>query len=331
MIGGTMREWEQEILGQYDIDVKNKRKIRGGLLCETDDKVYLLAETKLSESRLEMLECLQEHLEQDGIKEIDRLLRNKEEKFLCELEDGSKYFVKQWFQGRECDIKKENEILNATKNLARIHKSMRKEIVWKENRSPCLGAELQQVFLRHNRELRKVRSYIRKRVDKGHFENTFLKNYDSMYEWAEMALRELEEMGNNNIERTVIHGDYNYHNIIILHNGMATTNFEHFEENVQARDLYYFYRKVMEKNHWNMHLGEQILDYYNRFLSLTDSERKYIGICIAYPEKFWKAANSYARSKKTWISAKSVEKLELISAQMTEKREFLDKVFNFRL
>ena len=326
-----MREWEEEVLGQYDIDIKNKRKVRGGLLCEADEKVYLLTESRFSENRLEMLACLQNHLEKDGIKEVDHMIRNREGKLFCELEDGSKYILKKWFVGRECDIKKENEILNATKKLTRLHKSMRKDIVWKDDLKPHCGEELEQVFMRHNRELKKVRTFIRNKVDKGCFENVFLLNYDSMYEWAEAALCKLKEMGNRSLKKAVIHGDYNYHNILILHDGMATTNFEHFEENVQVMDLYYFFRKAMEKHHWDVRLGEQILDYYHRFLTLTDNERLYMGICMAYPEKFWKAANSYSRSKKAWISAKSVEKLELISQQMEEKRIFLDKVFDFRL
>lgn len=326
-----MKEWEEEVLGQYDIDIRDKRKIRGGLLCEGKEQVYLLTETKFSETRLEMLDCLQKHLEQDGVGEIDQILRNKEGKIICELEDGSKYFLKRWFLGRECDIKKENEILNAIKNLTRLHKSMRKEIIWQEGLEPRKAEDLRQVFTRRDKELKKVRSYIRNKVDKGYFENAFLESYGSMHEWSEIAMCKLEEIDERKLRRAPIHGDYNYHNVLILHDGMATTNFEHFQENVQVTDLYYFFRKSMEKHHWDVRLGEQMLDYYQRFLSLTDEERLYIGICIAYPEKFWKAANSYFRSKKTWISAKSVEKLELVSKQMEEKRIFLEKVFDFCL
>ncbi len=326
-----MREWEQEVLEQYDIDIKNKQKIRGGLLCETDEKVYVLSETKCSKTRLQMLDQLGECLEENGINEIDRIKKNTEGNLCCELEDGTKYYLKQWFQGRECDIKKENEILNATKNLARLHKAMREKIIWNEDMKPRRGEEMQKVFARHNRELRKVRAYIRNKVDKGHFENVFLQNYNAMNEWAEMAASEMGKIDPKNLNSALIHGDYNYHNILILRDGMATTNFEHFEENLQVIDLYYFLRKAMEKHQWDVRLGEQILDYYHRFLNLTDDERTFIGVCVAYPEKFWKAANSYYRSKKAWISAKSVEKLELISEQMELKRYFLEKVFDCRL
>ena len=32
-----MKDWEQEVLNQYDIDVKTKRKVRSGVLCEGED------------------------------------------------------------------------------------------------------------------------------------------------------------------------------------------------------------------------------------------------------------------------------------------------------
>ena len=44
-----------------------------------------------------------------------------------------------------------------------------------------------------------------------------------------------------------MHGDYNYHNILILPGDTAITNFEHMRIGIQVQDLYYFLRKAMEK------------------------------------------------------------------------------------
>lgn len=321
-----MREWEQDVLEQYDIDVKSVKKVRGGILCEGEKGFFLLEETRLSEKRLAGIACLTEQLISEGFTEIDNIKRNKEGMLFSELEDGSRYIVKRWFNGRECDIKKENELLNATKNMTRLHKAMN-NAVSVETRQ---GEDLQQVFFRHNREMKKVRTFIREKVDKGSFEDAFLKNFEAMFEWAECALDRLEASNYRTLQRKLIHGDYNYHNILILHDGMATTNFTHFEENIQAWDFYYFLRKAMEKNHWDVRLGDKMLDYYQRFIPFSADELEYISICIAYPEKFWKAANSYSRSKKAWIPAKNLEKLELVIKQSEEKQIFLKEVFNFR-
>lgn len=327
-----MRECEQGILEQYDIDVKNIRKVREAFLCETDRGPYLLKEMRISEKRIPMLFRLGEHLQENGCSEVDSILKNKEGALFCSLEDGTKYFMKKWFVGRECDVKKENELLSAIKNLAKIHQVMRVPVSWEsEEQVVHKGEDLEQEFFRHNRELKKVRTFIRERVGKGDFEQAFLQNFDSMYEWAECAAKRLKGSQYRELNRYLIHGDYNYHNILMLHTGVATTNFEHFQENIQATDLYYFLRKTMEKHHWDVALGEKMLEYYHRFLPLSSDELEYIAICIAYPEKFWKAANSYYRSRKVWIPAKNLEKLELAIRQTEEKRIFLEKLFDFRL
>lgn len=333
-----MRECEQSILEQYDIDVKNMRKVREAYLCETDKGVFLLKEMQISEKRIPMLFRLGEHLQEQGMNEVDWILKNKEGELFCASEDGTKYFVKRWFSGKECDVKKENELLSAIKNLTKIHQALRVPISWEsEEQVVHKGEDLEQEFFRHNRELKKVRTFIRDRVGKGSFEQAFLQNFDAMYGWAECATERLKESNYKTLlkesqeKRFLIHGDYNYHNILMLHTGVATTSFEHFQENIQVTDLYYFLRKAMEKHHWDVVLGDKMLEYYQRFLSLSSDELEYIGICIAYPEKFWKVANSYYRSKKVWIPAKNLEKLELVIRQTEEKRIFLEKLFSFRL
>ena len=112
---------------------------------------------------------------------------------------------------------------------------------------------------------------------------------------------------------------------------MATTNFEHVQSNIQVTDLYYFLRKVMEKNQWDVALGDKILNCYQNNVPFKKGELEYISICLIYPEKFWKAANSYHRSRKVWIPAKNLEKLELVIKQTEEKKEFLENIFAFHL
>ena len=321
-----MKDWEQEVLGHYEIDVTAMKKVRGGVFCESKQGIYLMSETKLSEKRLGMLENLYDHMKGKGFSNIDCIVRDRENALVCELEDGTRYILRSWFDGRECDVKRENELLSATKKLAKLHKMLRGAEL-----ESYKGEDAQQVFFRHNRELRKVRSFIRGKVDKGKFENAFLSHFENMYHWAEVALARLEESDYKKIPRSFIHGDYNYHNILMLHNGVATTNFEHFEENIQATDLYYFLRKTMEKHQWDIALGDKMLDYYQRFVTFSKEEVEYIGILLAYPEKFWKAANAYSRAKKSWIPAKSLEKLELVTWQMKEKEQFLRHLFGFQL
>lgn len=328
-----MKGQELEILQQYDIDVKSTRKIRGAVLCETNQGIFLLKEMCFSEKRIPFLHKLYEHLMEQGCQKIDCIVKNKEDSLVSMSENGEKYILKQWFYGKECDSKKEIEIMEAVRNLALLHRIMKQP--FEEN--IFLKEDLKQEFFRHNREIKKVRKFIRDKVGNGEFEILFLKHFDSMNEWALAASERLQSsdydflLQKSKEDGTIVHGDYNYHNILMTSHGTVTTNFEHFYEGIQVADLYYFLRKTLEKNQWNVELGSKMLEHYNRIQPLSKEEIQYIAICLAYPEKFWKAANSYYRSSKAWISVKSVEKLQMAIKQMEEKRKFLEEVFSFYL
>lgn len=329
-----MRDNELTILDKYDIDVKNTRKVRDAVLCESAQGLFLIKELKFSERRLRVLQRLCEYLRERECENIDWILRTKEDELFCVAEDGSKYFLKRWFSGKECDIHREKDVLDAVANLTKIHLALRGfEGDESEGLTVMAAEDLRQEYFRHNREMKKVRTFMREKVDKGDFELAFLKHFDSMYDTAKHALESLEKSNYEELltdcrtENRLVHGDYNYHNILMTYRGIATTNFEHIQNNIQVTDLYYFLRKVMEKNHWDIGLGDKILNCYQKSISFEQGELEYIAICLAYPEKFWKAANSYYRSRKVWIPAKNLEKLELVIKQTEDKKEFLRSVF----
>ena len=111
---------------------------------------------------------------------VDTPLLNKEDAYVSKAEDGTGYILKKWFQGRECDVRRENELIAGAENLARIHLCMR--LAGEEN--GFAGREENPVikeYARHNRELRKVREFVCRRSVKSPFEIAFLKGYDQMY------------------------------------------------------------------------------------------------------------------------------------------------------
>ena len=334
-----MREHELNILEQYDISAKNTRKVRDAILCDSDRGFFLIKEVRLSDKRLQLLEQLGKHIRQQGYENIDWILKNKEDGLVVVSEEGTKYFLKKWFPGKECDIYKEKDILDAVENLTRVHRVLR-NFMSEDSEEPVSmmrGEDLRQEYFRHNREMKKVRAFMRDKVDKGDFELAFLKHFDAMYACADLALEELkssnyEVLYHDSIKCCkMIHGDYNYHNVLMTYSGMATTNFEHAQINLQVVDLYYFLRKVMEKHHWNVQLGDKILNCYQKYLPFKEGELRFISICLAYPEKFWKTANSYYRSRKVWIPVKNLEKLEMVIKQTEEKKQFLETIFSFHL
>lgn len=328
-----MQEYELKVLEQYDVNVKGTRKTRGAFFCDTEQGLFLLKEAGISEKRVPALYKMGEALKEAGYTGIDQILPNAEGNYISVSEDGGRYLLKHWYYGRECDIRRSRELSRAVKNLARLHLIMvmpMEEYIFQES-------HLKDIYESHNRELRKVRKFVRNRTVKGDFELQFLKEYESLYEWADAAVGELEasaydELYSDSVANShIVHGEYNYHNVLMLTDGIATTNFEKFRRNVQVEDLYYFLRKSMEKHGWNVHLCDCMLNAYSAIRPISDREMEYLKVRFIYPEKFWKITGSYYRSNKAWISVKNVEKFQTAVTQTEEKRKLLEEIFSFRL
>ena len=71
-----------------------------------------------------MLDYLSEYLQMTGHERIDWILKTKEEQLFTTSEEGNKYFLKKWYAGKECDVHKEQDVLDAVKNLTNLHQSL---------------------------------------------------------------------------------------------------------------------------------------------------------------------------------------------------------------
>ena len=72
-----MQDFEQKILEQYDIEVNSTRKVRGAVLCDTDEGLCLLKQVNISEKRFPAIGELYEYLIEQGYTQIDYPVRNK--------------------------------------------------------------------------------------------------------------------------------------------------------------------------------------------------------------------------------------------------------------
>ena len=150
-----MQDYERDnILEQYEIAVNSTRKTRGAILCSTDKGVFLMREVGVSEKRLPALIELYEYFMDYGYQTIDMPVKNREGDYVTKGFDGSIYMLRRMPPGRECDVRRAAELFEAAGNLAKIHLLMRKKIM--ENVSEA--ENLEEGYIRHNRELRKVRA-----------------------------------------------------------------------------------------------------------------------------------------------------------------------------
>lgn len=326
-----MEDRGQEVLGQYDFSVNNIRRIRGAQLLDTDRGVLLLAATSCKGRRLAMENQIKEHLMEQGYGLTDLYVKNAKGEYLTTDRYGNGYVVKHWFVGEEVNLRESSQIFLAAKNLGRLHRLM-KGIFWEDKQPICFsisGEDLVGQMERHTLELKRVYSYILNKNQKNDFETLYLSLYNDISKQARRALGILKnsayaELAEEAVkEGRILHGSYNQHKVIISDKGVATIDFSKAESGLQILDFYHFLRKTLEKNEWDRKTAELVSDAYQKEREITDKEWDILYGLFLYPEKFWKAANYYNNSRKSWVSTRTVKKLADVEEQLPKRLEFL--------
>ena len=329
-----MNDRAVNLLEQYEVEVFKTRKGRGAILCDTSMGCLVFKEYTGNEEHLNAQNRLLTHLQEvqehsrDNIR-VERIIPNKEGNLYVKDYDGVMYLLKTYAEGRECNINDRAECLESVRLLARLHSHMEFE-----NEEGCSPLSPGMEYDKRNRELKRVRKYLKQRGQKTWFEISLQQNFDFFLEqafhlseeWAEYEkARNRQNKADQRI--TYCHGDYQYHNLLRTAEGWFIVNFEKCVADDPVRDLYLLMRKLLEKSNWSVALGKELLDAYEETRPLSAVSRIDLYYRLAYPEKFWKIVNFYYNSGKAWIPGRNLEKLEKVVEQEKDKQHFLDVVF----
>ncbi|MCI8416781.1 MAG: CotS family spore coat protein [Lachnospiraceae bacterium] len=330
-----MNEKAVQILEQYDLTVLRTYTGRGAVMLETEEGTKTVKEFAGSRMILPYEQQLMQYLQRIGLCITDCIVPNREGELLSRDTDGIFYIVKDWPEGKACETKNREELIRAMELLAGFHQAARG--LWKitpEERHPRMyGTSVTEEYEKHNRELKKVRNFIRGRQKKGDFELLFLKEATYFLDMSQKAAEQLAESAYKKLynkaceEGHICHGEYVHHNILYSRTQSSLINFQRCCIDIQIHDLYLFLRKIMEKHNWNRDLGTRMLEAYEQKLPLSGEEQAYLALRLYYPEKIWKLANHYFHTNKAWIPEKSSEKLTIFLEQEENRIRFLKDIF----
>lgn len=312
------------IVEAYPYEFTDIVKGRGVYFCYgKDGSKKILKEFSGSVSKAELLERFLCYLKEHGCT-AEQFIRTKEGEVLFTDTDETRYYMRTWFDGRECDTRNREDILCAVRKLAQFHLDT---AGFDEELPPVMrrGTDfLGQEYMRHTRELHKVRNYIKAKKKRNEFETDFLNEYDYYLAQADEASgRLLEAQEPAGAYFGICHGDYSHHNLLFTSKGAVIINYERFCRDAYISDFAHFFRKIMEKHNWNTGLGMDMIHAYDKVRRFGKWELGQLCIRMCYPEKFWKVANHYFNSKKSWANNRDGEKLVKIRAQERERAEFL--------
>ena len=163
-----MYDYGLSVLEQYGLTASFSVRVRGALLCRTEKGPVILREFHGSEKKLSMQQQLLEKMKEQNCL-VDAYLRNREGVLVSRDKDSVPYTAQVWFEGRECDTRSENDILKSIRTLAQIHKIMQLPV-----EMDYAGRNLQEEYVRHNQEMKKIRRFIRKKGAVNSFEEQLI-------------------------------------------------------------------------------------------------------------------------------------------------------------
>lgn len=311
------------ILEQYDLEVLRTWKGRGAVLCDSSKGLVILKEYIGPQDKIVFQNQVCEAISENGFPYAERIIPNKEGNLLSKDFEEKSYVLKTYVEGRECDIKNRDDVFFVTQMLGELHSCM---VLEKEKQNEVREFSLKQEVEKRNKELRKVRKFLKNKGQKTDFELFLSKNYELFFQQAVAIEKEIAEDTDSvedNSKISVCHGDFQYHNIVIDEVNPFVMNFEKCVVGNQMRDLYRFLRKYYEKNGWSVPFAYQVMEHYQKKRVLTKEDYRQLYYRFAYPEKFWKIVNYYYNKGKSWVPGKNGEKLEILISQEKEKQEFL--------
>lgn len=311
-----------EVWECYDMNIASMYKGRGITILRTDKGMRVLQPLGTSESRLEQEAQLKEELYQAGYHEIDRYIRNRDGELITCDRYHTPYVLKEYFDGRECNIRLEGDMTAAVTNLANLHRALQ-QVQPKVQRKEL---KTLHTFQRHNKEMKRVRNYMGQIPTKSDFDYLYVSCFDMFYQQGLEVVDHLEQSQESLMRNRwyYCHGSYHQHNILICKDLIATVNFERFMVDNQLVDLYTFLRKAMEKNEYQPDLLFRLIETYDAIIRLSEEDYIFLYYLLWYPEKFWKISNQYNNMNKAWIPPKTFEKLKTVIRQDALKRELLE-------
>ncbi len=323
-----MTERYTEVLELYDMEVYGVKKGRGAWILDTDKGCRILKEYRGTVRRLEFEANVLETLKDSSGLKADQYVRSKEDGLFANAGDGTCFVLKDWFLDRECNLKEYSEIRSAVTRIGMLHQMLRRVEFQEEWSMGSIQAKpLYEEMGRHNREMKRARSFIRGKRGKSEFELCVIDSYSDFFEQAKEAADGLKAIeAEEEMPLFLCHGDLDHHHVLMGSQYVAIVEYNRMHLGVQAADLYRFMRKVMERHGWNLKLGAMMLDAYERVLPMSKKERKCLYYLFLYPEKYWKQLNYYYNANKAWIPARNTDKLKALQEQEEARRAFLHEI-----
>lgn len=276
------------------VKFKDTEKQRAVFKVTSDNKNYCLKKVYYDEGNLLFVYSAMEWLYRNNIL-LPKLLPSIDNNRFIYYDDML-FILTPWVEGEKCNFDSLIDIRLSIKTLAKLHKCSK-------NFKPILGSTnrtgLDDYYLsinKHFNDILETANLASTYKDK--FSRIYLDNLDNNLSLAKLSLEIASSIDNTNLNVSLCHGDYVNKNILINNDDVWIIDFDKCKIDYCAHDLAYFLRRLLKRSttNWNPALTIDIINTYNKFNNLTQSDLKYILAYLAFPQKFWKISRDYYKN-----------------------------------
>ena len=324
-----MQDLEKVLMQEYEISPKSIKYVKNNYIIAADNARFILKMMNCSKERIQFIFEAKKHLANKGFACIDEDIPSLSGEPWISYEDNL-FVLSKDIQGNECDFDNREHVAKASILLANMHLSSKGFSPSPQARSIDELGKLPLYFTKRLEELKKLKKIAKK--GKNPFDYLFLENVDYYISLAEECLAELNASNYMNMventrrESLLCHHDFTHTNIVMCDEQPYLINFNYCCFEIKVYDIANFIRRKMRKCSWDVKEAWNIIDNYSKVENITGDDFEVLKIMLKYPQKFWRVANKYYNTRRSWGEKSYLLKLKEV---LEEKQEHLNFIKNF--
>lgn len=323
-----MLESKELIESAYGLSISAIKSCRAGYILETDTGRKYLRPCQCSVNRILYVHDAKQYLYSHGFTNLDTYCLTVDGRPYAVL-DGQLYLLTPFIDGHECEFGDDGDSVRAAYALSAMHKAgkgFRHKSDSYDYTPNDLGKIRESLTKRYEEILRMRRKAERER---GAFDYLYLDCVDRFIDLAEESLEllrgpEYERLIRKTAEEGgICHHDYSYQNIIIKGQTTTITGFESCGQEIRIYDLVNLIRRKMRKCNWDPSKASMLLEAYCELEPLSRDEIVVMKAMLLFPQKFWRVANRYYNSRRSWAQRNFSAMLEEVIAEYDHHVRFM--------
>lgn len=318
------------ILTEYDLIPLTVEKVRSVYKITTKDSTICLKKIRHGTIKIINGYYLTEQLHKVNFNKTAKYYKTKNNELFVTFGKYI-YYITEWLEGKECDIKKTDEAVNCAKLLAEFHlasMNIDKSQLYINNNI----RNWHKIFLKCLNDLEAYKNSINVKISRSIFDIKYEGYIPYFYERGFLAVKLLTKSSYNivcseasNI-KTICHNSFYYQNIIKNDSGYYIIDLNSIVINLQIYDLGKMISRLMYTNEysWDFNKAKLLIDAYNTVNKLSLDELEIMLSLIIFPQKFWKLGRKKYIKHKCWRESKYLHKLKKIVKYTQKQDKFIN-------